>query len=288
MRKDNFIRLLLAVLIVILAMPPIHSQAASPFQSSGFEELASDTLARMTAEERIGQLFLVTFPGTNVGPETQIFDLISNHYISGVILLAQNDNFTAGEQSINDTWTLINQLRTTKFESTQAEHLDPNTLETFNPYYLPLFVGLSQEGNGYPTDQIINGLTPLPSQLAIGATWNPKLAEQVGIVMGSELSELGINLLLGPSLDVNEIPRPEGAGDLGVRTFGGDPFWVGVMGRAYISGVHQGSEGRMAVVSKHFPGLGSSDRLPEDEVATVRKSLEQLKQIELEKPPMLS
>jgi beta-N-acetylhexosaminidase len=82
-------------------------------------------------------------------------------------------------------------------------------------------------------------------------------------------------------LDVNEIPRTEGVGDIGVRTFGGDPFWVGEMGRAYIAGVHQGSEGRMAVVSKHFPGLGSSDRLPVDEVATVRKLLEQLKQIEL-------
>jgi beta-N-acetylhexosaminidase len=39
----------------------------------------------------------------------------------------------------------------------------------------------------------------------------------------------------------------------------------------------------MVVVAKHFPGRGSSDRLPEEEVATVRKSLEQLKQIEL--PP---
>ncbi len=39
----------------------------------------------------------------------------------------------------------------------------------------------------------------------------------------------------------------------------------------------------MVVVAKHFPGRGSSDRSPEEEVATVRKALEQLKQIEL--PP---
>ena len=103
----------------------------------------------------------------------------------------------------------------------------------------------------------------------------------MGSVNGEELSALGFNLLLGPSLDVNETPRTEGSGDLGIRSFGGDPFWVGEMGRAYITGVHEGSNGRMAVVSKHFPGLGSSDRLPENEVATVRKSLEQLKQIEL-------
>ncbi len=37
----------------------------------------------------------------------------------------------------------------------------------------------------------------------------------------------------------------------------------------------------LQVVAKHFPGVGGSDRLPEEEVSTVRKSLEQLKQIEL-------
>jgi beta-N-acetylhexosaminidase len=55
------------------------------------------------------------------------------------------------------------------------------------------------------------------------------------------------------------------------------------MGKAYISGLHTGSKSRMVVIAKHFPGRGSSDRSPEEEVATVRKSLEQLKQIEL--PP---
>jgi beta-N-acetylhexosaminidase len=37
----------------------------------------------------------------------------------------------------------------------------------------------------------------------------------------------------------------------------------------------------MVVAAKHFPGFGGSDRLPEEEVATVRSSLEQLKQIDL-------
>jgi beta-N-acetylhexosaminidase len=92
---------------------------------------------------------------------------------------------------------------------------------------------------------------------------------------------LGFNLLLGPSLDVLEVPNFESGGDLGVRAFGGDPFWVGELGQAYISGVHQGTNGMMVVAAKHFPGFGGSDRLPEEEVATVRSSLEQLKQIDL-------
>jgi beta-glucosidase-like glycosyl hydrolase len=53
------------------------------------------------------------------------------------------------------------------------------------------------------------------------------------------------------------------------------------MGKNYIQGVHEGSTNRVAVIAKHFPGRGSSDRMPDQEVATVRKSLEQLKQIEL-------
>jgi beta-N-acetylhexosaminidase len=68
---------------------------------------------------------------------------------------------------------------------------------------------------------------------------------------------------------------------LGTRTFGGDPFWVGLMGQSYTAGIHDGSNNRLAVIAKHFPGFGSSDRPLNEEVGTVRKSLEQLKQIEL-------
>ena len=95
------------------------------------------------------------------------------------------------------------------------------------------------------------------------------------------MAALGVNLLLGPPLDVAATPHPGSPGDLGIATFGGDPYWVGQMGQAYIQGVHQGSSGQVGVVVKHFPGYTGSDRSPAEEVATVRKSLEQLKQIEL-------
>jgi beta-N-acetylhexosaminidase len=153
--------------------------------------------------------------------------------------------------------------------------------ETYTPAYIPLFIGISQEGDGYPYDQIFSGMTQLPSQMALGATWSTDLSLQVGDVQGRELSQLGFNLLFGPSLDVLEVPTTDSGGDLGVRTFGGDPFWVGSLGQAFIAGVHQGSNGKMVVASKHFPGFGGSDRLPEEEVATVLSSLEQLKQIDL-------
>ncbi len=42
-----------------------------------------------------------------------------------------------------------------------------------------------------------------------------------------------------------------------------------------------GSGNAVVTAAKHFPGQGGSDRRPEDEVATVQKSMEQLRQIEL-------
>lgn len=252
------------------------ARAQTPIPASKIEAV----LDAMTPEERVGQLFLVTFRGTDTSAESQIRDLISNYHVGGVVLQAGNDNFIAEPDTVTGAHQLINALQGMEWEATVSSSLpDQNT-------YVPLFIGVSQEGDGAPNDQILNGLTALPNEMAIGATWNTELAQQIGAVLGSELSALGFNLFLGPSLDVVESPNPSAQIDLGTRVFGGDPFWVGEMGRAYIAGLHTGSNARMLVVAKHFPGRGSSDRIPEQEIATVRKSLEQLKQIEL--PPFFA
>ena len=239
-------------------------------------------LESMTPEERVGQLFLVTFRGTETNPESQVYDLIVNQHVGGVVLAAGNDNFVAEPDTVAGAHQLIDTLQTIEWDAA-ALNLSGQSPDSV---YVPLFAGISQEGDGSPHDQILSGLTPLPDAMAIGATWDTELSKQVGTVSGSELSALGFNLYLGPSLDVVESPNPAALSDLGTRVFGGDPFWVGEMGRAYVAGLHEGSNNRMVVVAKHFPGRGSSDRLPEEEVATVRKSLEQLKQIEL--PPFFS
>ena len=56
---------------------------------------------------------------------------------------------------------------------------------------------------------------------------------------------------------------------------------MGKLGQAFIRGVQTGSDGAVVTAAKHFPGQGGSDRRPEDEVATVQKSMQQLRQIEL-------
>ncbi len=267
---------LLAIIISLLGSLP-YARADGQFQNSKVQEV----LAAMSPEERVGQLFLVTFQGTNTASDSQIYDLIANHHVGGVVFSTDNDNFVGAP----DTITAAHQLSASLQSIAGQENISTPSAESNdssgNKTYVPLFIGISQEGDGAPYDQILNGMTPLPNEMAIGATWKTEMAQQIGSILGSELSSLGFNLLLGPSLDVVESPNPSTQIDLGTRSFGGDPFWVGEMGKAYIAGVHAGSNSRMLVVAKHFPGRGSSDRSPEQEVATVRKSLEQLKQIEL-------
>jgi beta-N-acetylhexosaminidase len=269
------------MVLFLTLMTASSTKAVSPRQNGNPERQTQVVLEEMTPEEKVGQLFLVTFDGTEIGPGTQIYELINNHYVGGVMLLSEKNNIRASTANLSDLWTLINHIQTMRYDVSQTATSDLGSEEASPPIYIPLFVGISQEGDGFPNDQILDGLTPLPSQLSIGATWNSDLAYLVGTVAGSELSSLGFNLFLGPSLDVIENPLLEGASELGTRPFGGDPYWVGEMGKAYIRGLHDGSSNRMAVVGTHFPGLGSADHVPDEEVATVRKSLEQLKQIEL-------
>jgi beta-N-acetylhexosaminidase len=274
---------ILAFLLVILAIPGLHVSANNPRLSVNLQ--TSSLLDRLTPEERVGQLFLITFQGTDVGIDSPIYDLITKYNIGGVVLLAKNDNFVdldkTTDEYLSQIQDLNQQIQQNEWNYSRQSLIDFNTGAAYFPSYIPLFIATSQEGDGYPYDQILHGLTPLPNEMTLGATWTPEMATQVGEILGKEISAIGFNMLLGPSLDVLESPQIEASDNLGTRTFGGDPFWVSEMGRAYIKGVHLGSAGHVSVVANHFPGHGSSDRLPEVEVATVRKSLDELKSFDL-------
>ncbi len=273
-------RACLACLLIMMLL----STLAAP-QQAGAQGLVPPGAVRtafqkMTPEERVGQLFLVTFTGTDTSNKSQVYDLIVNHHVGGVVLSAENDNFAATD-AVGSAYQLISSLQQIEWNTTITPPVDPKTGQAMIHQYAPLFIAMSQEGDGPPGDQIMNGLTWLPSEMSIGATWSPDLATQAGTVMGSELSTLGINMYFGPSLDVLENPNPTASNDPGVSVFGGNPYWVSVLGGAYVNGLHTGSKGRLLVVPEHFPGAGSADRSSELEVATVRKSLEQLQQVDL-------
>ncbi len=261
-------------------------------------------IERMTVADRVGQLFIVPFQGDDIGPDSEVAELIRTYRVGGIILQARNGNFRndpveGPDGQLLDTPAQVliatNRLQGLAFdrafstlqalapeEAAKVQPLPPpSSTPITNPVRLPLLIAINQEGDGYPYTELRRGFTPLPNNMAIGATWDPETAETVGTIVGQELAAVGINLLLGPSLDVLDTPRINQPGDLGTRTFGGNPYWVGRMGQAYIRGVHEGSAGRVATVAKHFPGQGASDRRPDEEIATVQKPLDALRQVEL-------
>ena len=289
----RFVSFFLLISLVLFSRPVTSTRAASIFQGNVDTGRAQQILNLMTPQEKVGQLFLVTFTGASAGDKTQVYDLITRHHIGGVVLRTENDNFVAAPDTVSNAYQLIAQLQDDeRLASINQLANQPASTETSTPTplpvptvvpanYIPLFSGISQNGDGSPNDQILSGLTPLPDLMAIGATWDPSLAENVGTVAGQELSSMGFNFFLGPSLDVLDSPAATLANGLDANVFGGDPYWVGVMGSAYINGLHTGSSGRMLVIANHFPGSGSADRPAGGEPATVVKPLDQLKQIEL-------
>lgn len=57
------------------------------------EKQVQSLLDQMTPEEKVGELVLITFEGTNIRPDSKIYDLIVNTHIGGVVLSADQNNF---------------------------------------------------------------------------------------------------------------------------------------------------------------------------------------------------
>ncbi len=87
--------------------------------------------------------------------------------------------------------------------------------------------------------------TSFPVGIAMAATWDPQLVEQVGIALGKEARGKGKNQVLGPCLDITRDPRngrsPESGGE--------EPFLVGRVGVAMITGIQST---QVVATPKHF------------------------------------
>jgi len=139
--------LALAIILPVFEAPVgVHSQALSPAGQ------AEELLSQLTPEERIGQLFLVTFQGTDVGPDSQIYKLIHTQHVGGVVLLSRNDNIMPADSDPQSTpqqvASLIRQLQQTEWEASLKVQVNPDTGNSYYPAYIPLFSVLSQEGDG--------------------------------------------------------------------------------------------------------------------------------------------
>ncbi|MEJ8814127.1 glycoside hydrolase family 3 N-terminal domain-containing protein [Variovorax ureilyticus] len=96
--------------------------------------------------------------------------------------------------------------------------------------------------------------TLFPSPLALGATWNPALVEEVAAKIGFECRELGCQQGLAPVLDVSRDVRWGRTEE----TFGEDPYLVGVMATRYVRGL-QGPRRDVLATLKHYAGHSFSE-----------------------------
>ena len=223
--------LLLAVMTctaALAASTPARAAEGTPPSAPIWQEQGVDVdavLARLTPEEKVGQLLMLGFGGTRM--DATIAGFLDDMKPGGLALFSRN--IDTPEQ----TMRLIRELR------------------THDPAGVPMFVSVDQEGGNVV--RLKKHATILPSAMALGAAADPDLARRFGQSLGRDLRLLGFNMNFAPVLDVSSNPNNP---VIGIRSFGSRPKEVGDLGVGYIQGLQ--SEGILAV-AKHFPGHGDTD-----------------------------
>ena len=167
-------------------------------------------------------------------------DILRHPYIGGVILFARN--FI----SINQVASLISSIKDLRSPS--------------------LVVYLDHEGGR--VQRFKNGLTVLPSIDTLGIKYNDKpheaieLSNELGWLMGFELSYIGVDVNTMPVLDIDYKRSDVMSG----RCFAEDPGIVSELSAAFLKGVKTTN---MRSICKHYPGHGyaktdSHLELPDD------------------------
>ncbi|MFF3379501.1 glycoside hydrolase family 3 N-terminal domain-containing protein [Streptomyces sp. NPDC002680] len=95
------------------------------------------------------------------------------------------------------------------------------------------------------------GATIYPTSLGMAATFDPGLIRRVGAAIGADMAEAGVHQGLAPVVDVIRDYRWGRCEE----TYGEDPYLVGEMGEAYVTGLQ--SAGVYATL-KHFAGYSAS------------------------------
>ncbi|MDE7419694.1 MAG: hypothetical protein K2N35_05755 [Muribaculaceae bacterium] len=178
-----------------------------------------------------------------------------------------------------------------------------NTLRLLKKYAADNHVGgvVLLKGSAEAAKTIADSLrkmSNIPPFIAIDAEWglamrlkgtpefprNSRIAESAdetalfdyGNEVARECREIGINMVLGPVLDV--LPQGRRSSGIGSRSFGKDPERVAKLGVAYAKGVESGG---VISVAKHFPGHGSADADSHKRLPSVAKSREELEKTDL-------
>ncbi len=111
-----------------------------------------------------------------------------------------------------------------------------------------------------------------PVNSGIGEKVNENLMYDYGREMARECRKLGINVILGPVMDIAE------TGFISKRSFGNDPERVAALSLAYSRGLVSGN---VMCVAKHFPGHGAVGDDSHKNKPVIEKSLHSIDSIDL-------
>lgn len=203
-------------------------------------------IARMSLEEKVGQLFVMRVYGHSAtAPDQADIDanlkeigvrtgaeLISTYHVGGIIYFTWARN-TRDPHQIAD---LSNGLQRAALAGRSR---------------VPLLVSTDQE-HGIVC-RVGEPATLLPGAMALGASGSHSGTRRAAWIAGAELAALGVNQNYAPDADVNVNPANP---VIGVRSFGSDPDAVAGLVAAQVKG-YQGAG--IAATAKHFPGHGDTN-----------------------------
>ena len=191
--------------------------------NANIEDRLSDLMARMTLEEKVGQM--CQYVGLEYLKKQK-----RNKKASGDVSKLNKDAFAMYGLSENE---IIQEIIDGKIGSF-LHVLDPkevNYLQSFtlkSRLKIPLIIGIDAiHGNA-----MVSGTTVYPSPISIAATFNNDFAYEVAKQTAREMRATGSQWTFMPNIDVARDPRWGRVGE----TFGEDPFMVGEMGEAMIKG----------------------------------------------------
>jgi beta-glucosidase len=116
-----------------------------------------------------------------------------------------------------------------------------------------------------------SGATQLPAPVALAASWDPALAEEYGGVVGSEERGKGVDVDLGPTVNIVRDPRWGRA----FQTYGEDPYLSGQTAVGYIDGVQR--QGVMSQVNAFAVyNQETSRNIPADDAIVSQRTMQEI------------